>query len=333
MPPEFIIQQEKMKIKVGIMGGAGYTAGELLRLLVRHPNVDITFVQSNSQVGKFLYELHTDLLGETEQKFVNEPDFSVDLIYICSGHGKTGEFLDKYPEAGDKKIIDLSNDFRMDRKEGGFIYGLPEVYKNEISKADKIANPGCFATTIQLGLLPLAKAGKLNGEIHVNAITGSTGAGVGLSATSHFSWRHSNISVYKPFGHQHLEEIQMTLKYLHKTETGFLNFIPVRGNFTRGIFASIYTNFEGTTAKARELFKDFYRQAPFVFVTDVNPDLKQVVNTNKCVLFVEVHNGKLLILSMLDNLLKGASGQAVQNMNIMFGLEEKTGLDLKAIGF
>ena len=321
-------------IKAGIIGGAGYTAGELIRLLINHPQVELVFVNSTSNAGNKLTDVHGGLLGETEMTFTDQlPYNEIDVLFFCTAHGDTKKFLDSNNVPENLKIIDLSTDYRKESPEHEFVYGLPELNKERIKKAKRIANPGCFATAIQLALLPLAKAQLLNTEVHVNAITGSTGAGVKPSATSHFSWRENNISVYKAFEHQHLGEIRQSLNQLQNSFSEDINFIPVRGNFTRGIFASIYLNFAETQEDAVKLYKDFYKDSPFVIITDKNPDLKQVVNTNKCVLYVEKHGNKLLILSCIDNLVKGASGQAVHNLNLIFGLEETEGLKLKATGF
>nr|WP_297161754.1 N-acetyl-gamma-glutamyl-phosphate reductase [uncultured Dysgonomonas sp.] len=321
-------------IKAGIIGGAGYTAGELIRLLINHPQVELVFVNSTSNAGNKLTDVHGGLLGETEMTFTDQlPYNEINVLFFCTAHGDTKKFLDSNNVPENLKIIDLSTDYRKESPEHEFVYGLPELNRERIKKAKRIANPGCFATAIQLALLPLAKAQLLNTEVHVNAITGSTGAGVKPSATSHFSWRENNISVYKAFEHQHLGEIRQSLNQLQNSFSEDINFIPVRGNFTRGIFASIYLNFAGTEEDAVKLYKDFYKDSPFVIITDKNPDLKQVVNTNKCVLYVEKHGNKLLILSCIDNLVKGASGQAVHNLNLIFGLEETEGLKLKATGF
>lgn len=323
-----------MSIKVGIIGGAGYTAGELIRILVNHPEVELVFVNSTSNAGNKLSDVHGGLFGETEMSFTDQlPYDKIDTLFFCTAHGDTKKFLDANNIPDSLKIIDLSTDYRAESPEHDFVYGLPELNKDRIKGANKIANPGCFATAIQLALLPLASKGLLNTEIHVNAITGSTGAGVKPSATSHFSWRENNISVYKAFEHQHLAEIKQSLTQLQKDFGVDINFIPVRGNFTRGIFTSIYLDYNGDLSDAEKLYKDFYKDQPFVIVTDKNPDLKQVVNTNKCVLHLEKHGNKLLILSCIDNLIKGASGQAVQNMNLIFGLDETCGLKLKATGF
>lgn len=319
-------------INVGIIGGAGYTAGELLRILINHPKVNIAFVNSNSNAGNKLYEVHSGLIGETEIVFTDElPLNNIDALFLCSGHGDSKKFLETNLVPENVKIIDLSTDYRDESN--GFVYGLPELNKDRIKKATKIANPGCFATMIQLGLLPLAANGLLKSEIHVNAITGSTGAGVKPGTTSHFSWRNNNISVYKAFEHQHLAEITQSVRQLQKGFDKAINFIPVRGNFSRGIFASSYTDCDLTLEEMKKIYADFYKDASFTFVVEKNPDLKEVVNTNKCIIHLEKHGNKLLIISCGDNLLKGASGQAVQNMNLMFGLEERTGLNLKSVAF
>lgn len=321
-------------IKAGIIGGAGYTAGELIRILINHQEVELVFVNSTSNAGNKLTDIHSGLLGETEMSFTDQlPYNKIDVLFFCTAHGDTKKFLEANEVPKSLKIIDLSTDYRHKSEGNKFIYGLPELNKAEIKKASYIANPGCFATAIQLALLPLAKAGLLNSEIHVNAITGSTGAGVKPSATSHFSWRENNISVYKAFEHQHLTEIRQSLESLYPDFDKDINFIPVRGNFTRGIFASIYLEYDETLEEAENIYKEFYKDSPFVIVSDKNIDLKQVVNTNKCALHLEKHGNKLLILSCIDNLVKGASGQAVHNMNLIFGLDETTGLKLKASAF
>ncbi len=321
-------------IKAGIIGGAGYTAGELIRILLNHPQVELVFVNSTSNAGNKLTDVHGGLLGETDMSFTDQlPYDKIDVLFFCTAHGDTKKFLDANDIPNHLKIIDLSTDYRHKAVGNNFIYGLPELNKEEIKQSSYVANPGCFATAIQLGLLPLAKANKLTSEIHVNAITGSTGAGVKPSATSHFSWRENNISVYKAFEHQHLTEIKQSLNQLQENFNGDINFIPVRGNFTRGIFVSTYLNYDGTIEDAEKLYKDYYKDSPFTIISDKNIDLKQVVNTNKCVLHLEKHGNKLLILSCIDNLVKGASGQAVHNMNLIFGLEETIGLNLKASAF
>lgn len=321
-------------IKAGIIGGAGYTAGELIRILINHPHVELIFVNSTSNAGNKLTDVHSGLLGDMDMNFTDQlPYDKIDVLFFCTAHGDTKKFLEANEVPGHLKIIDLSTDYRHKAEGNKFIYGLPELNKEEIRKSSYIANPGCFATAIQLGLLPLAKAGLLNTEIHVNAITGSTGAGVKPSATSHFSWRENNISVYKAFEHQHLTEIRQSLTQLQTGFTEDINFIPVRGNFTRGIFVSTYLKFDGTIEEAAKLYQDFYKESPFVVVSNKNIDLKQVVNTNKCILHLEKHGNKLLILSCIDNLVKGASGQAVHNMNLIFGLDETEGLKMKASAF
>jgi N-acetyl-gamma-glutamyl-phosphate reductase len=311
--------------KIGIVGAAGYTGGELLRILVNHPDVHLTSILSNSQAGKLISDVHTDLLGSTHLRFVKDLT-PVDVLFLCSGHGESKKFLAANDIPWHTKIIDLSTDFRDESE--GFVYGLAEFQKEKIQSATKIANPGCFATSIELALLPLAKAGLITEDVHVSAITGSTGAGQSLSPTSHFSWRNNNVSVYKAFTHQHLAEIKQTLgtkKAIH--------FIPYRGNFTRGIMANVYTPYSGTQEQAEKLYEDFYENSPFVFLSPEAVDVKQVVNTNKCFLHLQVHEGQILISSVIDNLIKGASGQAVQNMNLMLGWEEDLGLKLKSIGF
>jgi N-acetyl-gamma-glutamyl-phosphate reductase len=321
-------------IQVGIIGGAGYTAGELIRILLNHPEAEIAFVQSSSNAGNPLEEVHRDLIGESTLRFIAEPDFEkADVIFLCMGHGKSKEFIENNSIPASIRIIDLSHDYRLKAEGNDFIYGLPEINREAIRSSKRIANPGCFATGIQLAVLPLAAAGLLENEVHVTAITGSTGAGQAPSRTSHFSWRNSNVSVYKAFQHQHLGEIGQSFRQLQESFDFDINFVPVRGNHTRGIFASVYTDYKGTVEEAVKLYEDFYADHPFVFMTHENPDVKQVVNTNKAVLHIEKHGSKLLILSVTDNLLKGASGQAVQNMNLMFGLDEKAGLNLKPVSF
>lgn len=319
-------------IKVGIIGGAGYTAGELLRILIHHPQAEIVFVNSSSNAGNAVASVHGGLFGECELSFTDELPFDqIDVLFICSGHGDSRKFIEAHELPANLKIIDLSTDYRDESD--GFVYGLPEYQRSKIQGAQKIANPGCFATCIQLALLPLAHAQLLKSEVHVTAITGSTGAGVKPSSTTHFSWRNDNISVYKAFTHQHLIEINQTLKNLQPSFDQDLNFVPMRGDFARGIFASVYTDCELSQEEAVALYKDFYKDAAFTFVSDSNIDMKQVVNSNKALVHVEKHGKKLHILSAIDNLAKGASGQAVQNMNLIFGLDEKCGLGLKSIGF
>jgi N-acetyl-gamma-glutamyl-phosphate reductase len=321
-------------IKAGIIGGAGYTAGELIRILLNHPQVELVFVNSSSNAGNKLTDVHSGLFGDTDMHFTDQlPYGKIDVLFFCTAHGDTKKFLEANDVPVHLKIVDLSTDYRHKKEGNKFVYGLPELNKEEIKKSSYIANPGCFATAIQLGLLPLAKAGLLNDEIHVNAITGSTGAGVKPSATSHFSWRENNISVYKAFEHQHLQEITESLVQLQNDFSQDINFIPVRGNFTRGIFVSAYLNYAGTLEDAEKLYYDYYKDSPFVTVSDKNIDLKQVVNTNKCAIHLEKHGKKLLVLSCIDNLVKGASGQAIHNMNLIFGLDETEGLKLKASAF
>ena len=320
-------------IYVGIIGAAGYTAGELLRILVNHPGVKIAFAQSGSHAGEPVWSAHQDLIGETDLLFCEDaPVEKADVLFICSGHGKSKAFVESLPESYEGAIIDLSNDYRLAADAEDFVYGLPEAFRSKIVKAKHIANPGCFATSIELPLLPMAKADRLP-EIHVTGITGSTGAGQAPSDTTHFSWRDNNLSVYKAFTHQHLGEIKETVHALAKHWNGELNFVPVRGDFTRGILSSVYFDCDLEEDEAVKLYKDFYKDEPFVHVIDTNPDVKMVVNTNKCILYVKKYGGKLHIVSVIDNLVKGASGQAVQNMNLIFGLPEDTGLHLKATRF
>jgi len=325
------------KIKAGIVGGAGYTGGEMLRILVNHPNVEIVFAHSNSNAGNYAYEIHTDLFGDTDLKFASELSKDIDVLFLCVGHGDARKFLDANPIPDHIKIIDLSQDFRLtassrinDRE---FVYGLPELNRDAIKSAQNVANPGCFATCLQLGLLPLAAKGLLNGEVHITGTTGSTGAGQSLSSTTHFSWRNDNLSIYKAFEHQHLREVNQSVKQLQTDFDYPINFVPYRGDYTRGIIASIYIDCELSGDEALKLFEDYYAGHPFTHVTKRNIDLKQIVNTNKCFIQAAKHGNKLLITSIIDNLLKGASGQAVQNMNLLFGLDESAGLRLKATAF
>ena len=320
-------------IKIGIIGGAGYTAGELIRILLHHPKVEIDFVHSNSQEGKLVSDIHQDLLGETNLSFSQKINQNVNVLFLCSGHGNSKSFLAENPFSKSTKIIDLSSDFRLKKEGNKFVYGLPELNKKQIQHSSHLANCGCFATAIQLALLPLAKSQNLKQDVHVYAITGSTGAGQNPSSTTHFSWRNNNVSIYKPFSHQHLGEINESILQLQNDFQSEINFIPVRGNFARGIFASVYTKTDLTENELIQLFENYYRDEPFVFITQKNPSLKQVVNTNKCILFVKKEGDKVFIISMIDNLIKGASGQAVQNMNLMFGFEETEGLNLKAMAF
>ena len=318
------------QIEVGIIGGAGYTAGELIRLLVNHPNAQINFVFSTSNAGNKISNIHQDLEGDLDLKFTNTVNPKVDVLFLCLGHGNSVKFLSTNKFSDNTKIIDLGNDFRLEADkvfEGKtFVYGLPELQREIIKKANYIANPGCFATAIQLALLPLANKGLLNTDVHINAVTGATGAGTSLSETSHFPWRDNNFSYYKPFTHQHLGEINQSVKQLQNSFDSDILFMPNRGNFSRGIFATVYTDFEGTIEEAKDIYNAFYKEAKFTFAADDFLHLKQVVNTNKCLIHLHKHQNKLLITSVIDNLLKGASGQAIQNMNLMFGLEETTGL-------
>lgn len=319
-------------LSVGIIGGAGYTGGELIRLLLNHPNVRIAFVNSESNAGKYLYEVHEGIFGDTDMKFSSEIDLdSIDVLFLCSAHGRSKIFWQEHALPSRLKVVDLAQDFRDESE--GYIYGLPEMQHARIEGARLIANPGCFATAIQLAVLPLAAAGLLHGDIEVTAITGSTGAGVKPGATTHFSWRNNNISAYKTFTHQHLAEIGRSLHSLQPDFSGNVNFVPLRGDFARGIFASVYTDCGLSEEEVRRLYREYYADAAFTFVSETPVDLKQVVNTNKCILSVEKHEGKVVISSAIDNLLKGASGQAVQNMNIIFGLPENAGLRLKASAF
>ena len=319
-------------IKAGIIGGTGYTGGELIWLLLHHPSVELQFVFSNSQAGKAVGSVHLDLLGETDLVFTNKVEEDVDIIFLCLPHGTAKKFVQEQNLPERIKIVDLSNDFRL-RGDHTYVYGLPELQKEAIKEANFVANPGCFATAIQLGLLPLAKEKQLKDEVHIHAITGSTGAGAGLSATTHFSWRNNNISTYKEFQHQHLGEIWQSLRQLDNGYDKDINFVPVRGDFARGIFASMYVQSDLSKEQALELYRNYYADAPFVVVADANISLKEVVNTNKCFIQVQKHGSKLLIGSAIDNLLKGASGQAVQNMNLVFGFEETAGLKLKPSRF
>jgi len=321
------------KIRVSIIGGAGYTAGELIRILLYHPQAELKYIQSSSNLGKMVSFIHTDLLGDTDMVFADVNFSDTDIVFLCSGHGKSIEYLNNTEIPGHVKIIDLSQDFRLKREGNDFIYGLPELNREQIRISSKIANPGCFATAVELALIPLAASRLIIDEVHITAITGSTGAGQNPTKTSHFSWRDNNLSVYKAFEHQHLDEIFQSLAQVHPGFDKKINLIPVRGNHSRGIFVTAYTAFDGTISDAKAIFEKFFATHPFVNITAENPDLKQVVNTNKGLLHLEKHGNKLLIISCIDNLLKGASGQAVQNMNLMFGLDERCGLSLKASGF
>jgi len=322
-------------IKAGIIGGAGYTAGELLRLLINHPDVDIKWVNSSSNAGNLVTDVHQGLIGEIDLRFTDEtPMDEIDVLFCCTPHGQTRTFLESHEVPEDLRIIDLSADYRIEDGTHDFVYGLPELNRKRIVRGAKhIANPGCFATAIQLALLPLAKNLLLNSDIHVTAITGSTGAGVKPSATSHFSWRNNNVSIYKPFTHQHLAEIRQSLTQLQSSFSKPIEFIPMRGPFARGIMAVIYLDCPVDLDVVKKLYEDFYDDHNFTFITDKAPDLKDVVNTNKCIIHLEKIDGKLLITSVIDNLVKGASGQAVHNMNLLFGLHERAGLQLKPSAF
>ncbi|MGI0107155.1 N-acetyl-gamma-glutamyl-phosphate reductase [Salinimicrobium sp. WS361] len=317
-------------IKAGIIGGAGYTAGELTRILVNHPQVELDFIYSTSSAGKPVYAIHQDLVGETEITFSSKVNTNVDVVFLCLGHGNSKKFLEETEFSKSTKIIDLSTDFRKTEPSHSFIYGLPELDRRKIESAEFIANPGCFATAINLALLPLAYAGLLKEDVHVNAVTGATGAGTSFSGSTHFAWRDNNFSSYKAFEHQHLSEIGQSVLQLQENFDHKINFIPNRGNFSRGIHCTTYTSFEGELEDAVGIYKMFYANAAFTHVVEEELHLKQVVNTNKCLVRVQKFDDKILITTVLDNLLKGASGQAVQNMNLMFGLEESTGLKLKA---
>lgn len=321
------------KVKTGIVGGAGYTGGEMIRLLINHPSVQLSFVHSTSNTGNPVSKIHADLVGETDLVFTDVLQNDIDVLFLCVGHGDAKKFLAENKIDGTIKVIDLSQDFRLQpgtligNRE--FVYGLPELNKEKIKSANNIANPGCFATAIQLGLLPLAKAGVL-GDVYTTGITGSTGAGQGLNNTSHFSWRANNIQAYKTLQHQHINEIHQSLQQLQGNDGMHVNFVPWRGDFTRGIYTSSIIDCGLPLEEIKQLYKTFYADQPFTHVSDTMIDLKQVVNTNKCLLHIEKQGSKIVVHSAIDNLLKGASGQAVQNMNLMFDLDETTGLKLKA---
>ena len=323
-------------IKAGIIGGAGYTAGELIRLLLIHPDVELKWGNSTSNAGNPITSIHQGLIGELDMLFTSETPFEeIDVLFFCTPHGETRKFMESHEVPADLRIIDLSQDYRIQDGNHDFYYGLPELNRRRIVKegAIHIANPGCFATCIQLALLPLAKNLLLNSDIHVNAITGSTGAGVKPSATSHFSWRNDNVSIYKPFKHQHLAEIRQSLSQLQNSFKASVDFIPVRGCFSRGIFTTAYLDCPVELSEIRKIYDEYYADHNFTFVVDKMPDLKDVVNTNKCLIHLIKEDGKLLVVSVIDNLLKGASGQAVHNMNLLFGLHECTGLKLKPSAF
>ena len=321
-------------IKVGIIGGAGYTAGELIRILLGHPDAEIVFVNSTSNAGNKLSAVHEGLIGETDMTFTDQlPLDAIDVLFFCTAHGDTRKFMESNTLPEGLKVIDLSMDYRLESEDNPFIYGLPELNRRAICKSQYVANPGCFATAIQLALLPLARNLMLNDDVYVNAITGSTGAGVKPGATTHFSWRNNNISIYKPFTHQHLPEIIQSVKHLQSSFNSDINFIPYRGDFARGIFATVVVKNAIDIEELYKIYREYYAEDSFVHVVEEQIDLKQVVNTNKCLLHLEKHGDKLLVVSCIDNLLKGASGTAVHNMNLLFNLKETTGLILKPSGF
>lgn len=323
-----------MKIKVGIIGSAGYTGGELLRILIHHPMVEIVYANSSSNAQKPISDVHTDLFGDTNLTFSADLHTQIDVLFMCVGHGDALKLKEANPDFFTHKtlkIIDLSQDFRNQKHD--FVYGLPELNREKIKQASRIANPGCFATAIQLAILPLAKSNNLQNDIHISATTGSTGAGQSLAPTSHYTWRNNNLSSYKVFDHQHLIEINQSLQQLQPNFDQQIHFIPMRGAFTRGILASVYTKCNLDLEQATELYTSYYQNHAFTHISTKVIDLKQVINTNKCVLHLQKNGDNLLITSIIDNLTKGASGQAVQNMNLIFGLDESTGLKLKSVGF
>lgn len=321
-------------IKIGILGGAGYTAGELIRLLLNHPDAEIAFVNSESNAGNFLTDVHEGLYGETDLKFTSEMPFDeVDVVFFCFGHGKSEAFLKEHTIPGHVKIIDLAQDFRLAAPGNDYVYGLPEINHDAIAKAQHVANPGCFATCIQLGLLPAAAMHLIDKNVSVNAITGSTGAGQKPGATTHFSWRNNNLSIYKPFQHQHIPEIRQSVRQIQGFLDADIDFLPYRGDFARGIFATEVIRTDADIETIIDGYKDFYKDAKFTHYVDKSLDMKQIVNTNKALVHAEKYDDKLLVTSCIDNLLKGAVGQAVQNMNIMFGIDETSGLKLKASAF
>lgn len=321
------------RIKIGILGAAGYTGGELIRVLLNHPQAEIVFANSESNAGNLVSDVHEGLIGETNLTFTDQMPFEqVDVVFFCFGHGKSEAFLQEHTIPASVKIIDLAQDFRIAGNHD-YIYGLPETHRDTISKAQHLANPGCFATCIQLAMLPALKSGIISGDIHVNGITGSTGAGQKPGATTHFSWRNDNCSVYKTFTHQHLLEINQTVQELAPGYAGRVLFIPQRGCFARGIFVTAYAKCDKSLEEVQQIYADYYKDAAFTHFVTKSPDLKQVVNTNKAVVYVEKYEDQLLMISCIDNLLKGAVGQAVQNMNIMFGIDETAGLLLKASAF
>lgn len=322
------------KVRIGILGAAGYTGGELIRVLLNHPQAEIVFANSESNAGNKVYAVHEGLLGETEMEFTDEMPFDqVDVVYFCFGHGKSEAFLKEHTIPAHVKIIDLAQDFRIAAPGHDYVYGLPETHRSQISGCNHLANPGCFATCIQLAMLPALAHGLISGDIHVNGITGSTGAGQKPGATTHYSWRNDNISVYKTFTHQHLLEINQTVQELCPGYDGRVLFIPQRGCFARGIYVTAYAKCDASLEDVQKAYADYYADAAFTHFTTKSPDMKQVVNTNKAVVYVEKYQDQLLMICCIDNLLKGAVGQAVQNMNLMFGLDEKAGLGLKASAF
>ncbi len=324
-------------IRVGVVGSAGYTGGEILRLLLFHPKTKIIFAHSSSQSGKFVSDIHRDLIGDTDLKFSKTLNLNVDVVFLCLSHGESRKFLTEHKIPTKIKIIDLSEDFRLNKNSSigkrNFIYGLPELQKDKIKNSNSIANPGCFATSIQLALLPLAKENLLSNEISINGITGSTGAGQSLSETSHFSWRVNNLAVYKPFEHQHINEVGETLSSLQSSLPFNLNFVPMRGGFSRGIITTSQIKISKNISEIELLYKKIYASSPFVFISSSAIDLKQVINTNKCLIKLTKNKNQLLVECIIDNLLKGASGQALQNMNLMFGFDETDGLKLKPVAF
>ncbi|HOD69231.1 MAG TPA: N-acetyl-gamma-glutamyl-phosphate reductase [Bacteroidaceae bacterium] len=321
-------------IRVGIIGGAGYTAGELIRILLGHPDAEIVFVNSTSNAGNKISAVHGGLIGETDMLFTDQlPLDTIDLLFFCTAHGDTRKFIEANTLPEELKVIDLSMDYRIEADDNPFIYGLPELNRRAICSSRYVANPGCFAMAIELALLPLARYLMLNDDVYVNAITGSTGAGVKPSPTTHFSWRNNNISIYKPFTHQHLPEILQSIRHLQNSFKSDINFIPYRGDFSRGIFVTAVVKNTVDIEELYTIYREYYEADSFVHVTEEQIDLKQVVNTNNCLLHLEKHGDKLLVVSCIDNLVKGASGNAVHNMNLLFNLKETTGLRLKAIGF
>ena len=322
-------------IRVGVVGGSGYTGGELIRLILQHPSMELDFVYSRSKEGEKISTCHADLLGQTKIRFTKKINKNIDVVYLCLGHGNSLEFLKNNNFSKKTLIVDLGNDFRLKRDSSfngrNFVYGLPELQREKIKSSDSIANPGCFATAIQLSILPLAQNNTLKNTLHINATTGSTGAGISLNPTSHFSWRNNNFSWYKPFEHQHINEIYQSVNQLGSNPK--INFLPNRGNFTRGIFSTCYTEYNGSLNDVKKIYKSFYREHPFTLISENEISLKSVINSNYCFLHLYKHENILLITSILDNLIKGAAGQAIQNTNIIMGWEEDAGLQLKASTF